>query len=385
VITGLSSRHRPDLALLVGDQVYLDSPIGRMTTDLGQLLGDFQESYVTNWARLAPGRGYAAVLDAAPAACLPDDHEFWNNYPNSSPVTAPATCVKNGRQAWTDAARAMFSAFQSDGARVGVGDAGVPRSSTRVINIPPLSIFLMDNRTAREESRTLTCADLESYRNWVDQIRFPTVPVLVTGPSLLQDAKKKFTVPWKSSWTDANLANFTDDYRAIMGGILELMRRGSPALLLTGDVHYGRVVKAFDLYTENPFYEVISSPSSLVEIPALDQAKSFIDWVRGTEAGTGLRWGSASVLDGSTRIGAAPGVYNYSTLYPREPERRGDHVTVLSFQRTSSGMSLRPTYYFVPKGDPFSSIPAAEARKIDLVWSPRRERFPDAAAAAVAH
>ena len=41
--TGLSRRHRPDLTLLVGDQVYLDSPIGRITTDLGQLLKVFKE------------------------------------------------------------------------------------------------------------------------------------------------------------------------------------------------------------------------------------------------------------------------------------------------------------------------------------------------------
>jgi hypothetical protein len=40
----------------------------------------FEAKYLANWTIPAgPPTGYARILDAAPSASIPDDHEFWNN------------------------------------------------------------------------------------------------------------------------------------------------------------------------------------------------------------------------------------------------------------------------------------------------------------------
>lgn len=95
----------PDLTLLLGDQVYADSPLthyllrSRQSPRSGLLL-----KYWTAWgmSSTAGRRGLRGVLQAGPNYFLPDDHEFWNNWPNQS-VTAKhsyrnvAAAIRNGR------------------------------------------------------------------------------------------------------------------------------------------------------------------------------------------------------------------------------------------------------------------------------------------------
>jgi hypothetical protein len=77
----------PDLSLLVGDQVYADAPFShywlrsRTNPRAGLLL-----KYWMTWgmSRTRPRRGLHGVLTTGPNYFLPDDHEFWNNWPNQS-------------------------------------------------------------------------------------------------------------------------------------------------------------------------------------------------------------------------------------------------------------------------------------------------------------
>lgn len=96
----------PDLTLLLGDQVYADSPLtqyllrSRQSPRSGLLL-----KYWTTWGMspTAGRRGLRGVLHAGPNYFLPDDHEFWNNWANQS-VTAKhsyrniAAAIRNGRR-----------------------------------------------------------------------------------------------------------------------------------------------------------------------------------------------------------------------------------------------------------------------------------------------
>ncbi|MFP5023351.1 alkaline phosphatase D family protein [Pseudonocardia phyllosphaerae] len=78
----------PDLSLLVGDQVYADAPalfyalMARRTPRTYALL-----EYWTSWGMQAGRRGMRTMLAHGPHWFLPDDHEFWNNWPHAS-VTA---------------------------------------------------------------------------------------------------------------------------------------------------------------------------------------------------------------------------------------------------------------------------------------------------------
>ncbi|ANY05605.1 hypothetical protein [Pseudonocardia sp. HH130630-07] len=84
----------PDLALLTGDQVYADAPakfyatMARSTPRTYGLL-----EYWTSWGMQTygddrrPHHGMRELLRHGPHWFLPDDHEFWNNWPHAS-VTA---------------------------------------------------------------------------------------------------------------------------------------------------------------------------------------------------------------------------------------------------------------------------------------------------------
>ena len=72
----------PDLCLFMGDQVYLDLPtIQAFDEDPKWLAKKFEQDYVRNWF----SRGFTEGLGLGPLAFIPDDHEYWNNFPHVSP------------------------------------------------------------------------------------------------------------------------------------------------------------------------------------------------------------------------------------------------------------------------------------------------------------
>lgn len=84
LVAQLPVNFRPHLLLLLGDQVYLDLPtLTNFRDRVDWLAQKFEEDYTANWRGLA---GYAQILEAAPSAAIPDDHEYWNNAPHTSPI-----------------------------------------------------------------------------------------------------------------------------------------------------------------------------------------------------------------------------------------------------------------------------------------------------------
>ncbi|MBN9737979.1 MULTISPECIES: hypothetical protein [unclassified Pseudonocardia] len=91
----------PDIALLTGDQVYADAPakfyatMARSTPRTYGLL-----EYWTSWGMQRYGErrhlGMRELLGHGPHWFLPDDHEFWNNWPHAS-VTARHSYSNIGR------------------------------------------------------------------------------------------------------------------------------------------------------------------------------------------------------------------------------------------------------------------------------------------------
>lgn len=310
---------RPDLVLTVGDQVYLDNPplgtVKHYTHDA--LAKSFEVKYRRNWQ----GMGYAQILRAGPVAAIPDDHEFWNNYPQKN-FPLPTLFSKSSRN-WEKAARDMYDAFQ----------LGPTDTYSYKVVVPPLSFFLLDNRTFREKSThgdpspSARAADLDAYDVWVDEVigSPDLIPVLVTGPSLFQGPKRGV-----GKVMDLNLANCAD-YPAIMRGLLRLSSHGRPPLALTGDVHYGRVISALHA-TGNPYrpwsklYEVISSPASLVGGSQPDAARPDQRFsIEGTSVTLGCEM-----------------------LWPtKDSIEMTDHLALLRFGRTPTGVRLETTYWML--------------------------------------
>ena len=342
VAAHLKGPNRPDLVLTVGDQVYLDNPWHKSIhwTETG-FAKSFEVKYRRNWQ----GSRYANILRAGPVASVPDDHEYWNNYPQPGIIWPMTNFGGFGRDNWERAARSMFDAFQL---------AESDRYSYE-LDVEPLSFFMMDNRTFRErdtifvEARTLRPKDFRLFEKWVDRVidSDTLLPILVTGPSLFQPPKR-----FGEKELDRNISNYAD-YPEIMEGLMKLSSHGRPPLALTGDVHYGRVISAIHA-TGNPartwskLYEVISSPSALV-------------------AGSDK---SAKVPDSRFTVEGTGSLLRCSMMWPTDSEPMGDHVALLKFGRTQTGANLDTTYWMAARPD-HRAVETHQAPRISL------QRFPD--------
>ena len=237
----LPSDVRPDLKLLCGDQVYLDAPsfwtVFPAFTE-GELKRRLLESYLAAWTQEP---GYHTLLADGPNAFTADDHDFWNNAPKGS-VTAPATLIPGLRKRWLDEATRLYRAFQRpdlgliemdmDGLSIRVGEVRVDRTET--------------------DERFMTATDLDKIRTWASDLKSPGC--LVLGQVL-------FTAPAGtiSRHMDLGLPDF-QQYRELLDA---LRKAPHTVVILTGDVHFGRV-SVCQFLNGQEIVEVIASPLALV-------------------------------------------------------------------------------------------------------------------------
>jgi hypothetical protein len=106
IVSQLQSVVKPHLTLLTGDQVYLDLPtLQDFPDDVAWLAAKFEKAYTLNWRGPL---GFTEVLAAAPSLSIPDDHEYWNNFPHPSPFIGNSL-TPTGRDRWRQAAQAMYA------------------------------------------------------------------------------------------------------------------------------------------------------------------------------------------------------------------------------------------------------------------------------------
>lgn len=328
------------LSLLMGDQVYLDLPTFKDFPNRREWLAEkFENDYRRNWfgepaatraSKQAP-TGYAAVLAAAPSVCLPDDHEYWNNFPHASPFIGNSWS-RAGREHWRDAARAMFEGFQLH--------EPTALGGLVELHLPPLSLCVADSRTFRGEkyqadpnlpefANSLTPEALAGIGNWVQRTNAGGgFGLFVTGQSLLAPPASGLG----KRTADAELANY-DDFQSLMRALTRLEK---PALYVTGDVHWGRLVELADPTRRGvtTAFEIITSPCALVTTVGSD------DLARGWSAVKGLfgakdPWPRHGKGEPAAEVlKHLPGPFLKPTTHHRQ---RGDQVAVLSLQRLGEG------------------------------------------------
>ena len=200
----------------------------------------------------AARRGRRLRGGAAPGATYftSDDHELWNNAPNKTPVVLK-TWFGPWRQEWYDAAAELYDAFQATARVMGFGSAGSPSSwPTCAWTAPPI---------VRGCSAT---PDHQRVIDWIDGLQGPGVLVL-GQPMLAAEAGFK-----------GNIADWgLPDYRQYGPLVAAIQRSRHDIVVLTGDVHFGRVAGA-PLPSGANLYEVIASPFSLVELAAAAEVGS---------------------------------------------------------------------------------------------------------------
>ncbi len=349
---------KPHLTLFAGDQVYLDLPtLADFQDDAGWLGNKFQNDYLANWfgdrrssgdPRAIPP-GYPEILSLAPSAFMPDDHEYWNNYPFRASVIQNSW-TPGGRRRWKEAAEALYGAFQQD--------AAVPFSAARTFDVEPISILMLDTRSQRSPSSRADPGDLlgapgrAALTAWVDRLigsatgARPWFGMLVTGQSFFSPAAGAF----KGAIADYEYPDYEADDRFMVAQLERLARAGLPVLLATGDVHWGRVLRADDPGAPGAtVFEVISSPTSLVSSVIVDQAKdvwgaikdlvrlgSRDPWPRhGDPARPPERFGSLGQYSTAVaqRVGGKPAAM------------RGNQAFMLRFGRAAGGLDIEVTCY----------------------------------------
>ncbi|MDQ3491942.1 MAG: hypothetical protein M3452_01600 [Chloroflexota bacterium] len=240
----LPAAARPQVKFLCGDQVYLDAPFPKFQlTRYGDedLRADLLACYLATWTQGGGGGGYSEILRTGATFFTSDDHEFWNNAPRGTPTV---------RNSWTAAGRATWHALATDLYRT--FQATSPSAS---FTVGSLSLRVIDTRVERSEdgSAFVSAGELQGLAAWVDGLGGPGV--LVVGQVVLAERGS-----WWSRFVDMGLPDI-DQY----GEFVRILQRARhDVVVLTGDVHYGRVAGC-TLPTGAQLIEIIASPFSLVD------------------------------------------------------------------------------------------------------------------------
>jgi hypothetical protein len=238
----LPAAARPEVKILCGDQVYLDDPWQHYllnTHDPSELEAEFFRNYRATWMQEP---GFRQLLTDGTNYFTADDHEYWNNAPNFATVIRD-TWLHNGRQQWFATAGQFYQMFQT------------PASIT-TFAVGPLSFFIADTRSHRDSHQRhfMLPMDLDAVGEWIHHLTGPGV--LVVGQPVFRPKTRLL----RGTFADWNLPDY-EQYGELAGLLTQTTHS---ILILSGDVHYGRIAWCF-LPSGSELIEVISSPMSLVD------------------------------------------------------------------------------------------------------------------------
>jgi len=237
----LVQRERPIFKVLMGDQLYADV--------WAPLPHTLPEGLAHKYERYWGDDAYRELLAACPTLVSCDDHEFWNDFPQPQ-VQVPLSWDRFQPGTGT-ALAALYDAYQSslnpDGRR------------WTTLSVGPVSFFIADTRSHRTRdddphARLMTEEQWEDLEEWASTLHGPGV--LVLPQPLLKTGGSK---------TDRTLVDFKESDR--LGAIFERALGGHEPhdiLILTGDIHTGRLSSAEIVGLRGQIHELVASPASLV-------------------------------------------------------------------------------------------------------------------------
>src|SRR5215204_2928230 len=357
---------RPHLKMLVGDQVYVDQPPAItiipwvdpsekrwvMWPAIGSqaLREHITGRYRASWERLD------GLLSLGANICLSDDHEFWNDFPNT-PIYA-LWPILNSSETFRNSMERVCREFVEKVQRT----RGV--ESFTIGTPPQLSVFIADTRMHREREteRFMLDADLDRLVEWLAGLTCPGVLVLGQPIHATPLSIWKGLFGTDNTITDRNLPAFTQFAR--LAQALQLAPRD--VCVLSGDVHFGRVASV-ELFREGEIepmrlFEVIASPMG-----QLDGANSYFDPNEGPS--------TFPANPEHTAPGVTPGSISWTNTVPTlagEPNIPGhgrhamEHFMTLAFSAAVNGdVRVRVSAWLLRS-------PPGEDGLPDLAW---REEF----------
>ena len=226
-----SGNVRPDVTFLTGDQVYLDIGFDSLSLRPDEVRQRIANDYALHWQALG------SILNRGGTWMLPDDHEYWNDYPfyDSLIPTLLALKLPWVRRAWNSAAKDAVKNVQRS-----------PKVDTFSIG-KDLSFCLADLRSFRESNKFIATQMFTPIVNWAKSLRSPGV--FVSPQPLIVERNP----------TERNLLSFQSQYKELVEA---LAHSGHDIVVLSGDVHFGRIATVPLGNNGARLIEVIASPLS---------------------------------------------------------------------------------------------------------------------------
>ena len=223
----------PDLTFLTGDQVYLDIGFDTRSWRVPEVRRRIAQDYARHW------QGLGDVLCRGATYMLPDDHEWYNGYPEPDPGNPYLWPLQDDRlrEAWERTARQGI---------VNVQQCPV----VEFLEFPgDLAICIADMRSYRHPAKgeLMKPNDLERVLAWAEGL---TTPGVLVCPQPLIVGKSRH---------EANPLDYTRDYCRLLAA---LGSTGHDIVLMTGDVHYRRMASVKLAVRGAKMHEVVSSPLS---------------------------------------------------------------------------------------------------------------------------
>ena len=319
----------PDLTVLTGDQVYLDVGFELRSRVPREVRRRIAQDYARHW------QGLSDVLTRGATYMLPDDHEWYNGYPDPDPNNPYLWALqdKKVRKAWERTARQGIENVQQC-------------PVVEIMEFPgDLSLCFADLRSFRKPNLggLMNPKDLNRVLAWAQGL---TTPGVLVSPQPLVVTRNPH---------EANLLDYTEDYCRLLAA---LGSTGHDIVVMSGDVHYGRVVSVKLGARGATLHEVVSSPlSNLTYLnawfatnqnrltPARFPDRRAFDHPQGKQHLSG--WESQTVnhypeknKDGS-RYDIEPKTSWRKWIYPGTRTR--EHFMTIAFSRHGNGSGIRMT------------------------------------------
>ena len=236
-----SSQHRPHFSFLLGDQVYLDIDLGTFSYRTKDIRKRIARIYATNWIALS------GVFRHGATWFLPDDHEFWNNYPVREELNPFKSLLSLDKvhDIWKQTSRDGVNNIQSV-------------KPIRFIDIgDDLRFCIVDFRSQRTKQKLLPKHYFKSIIDWLHKLSCPGV--LVMSQPLIDEIGKG---------NEKNLPNYAQ-YDELVTAIANAKH---DILVLAGDLHMGRIATVHFAPRNvaergTVMHEVVASPLSNLSGP----------------------------------------------------------------------------------------------------------------------
>jgi len=218
---------RPSIKLLCGDQVYLDPILLTRLWKKASHAARTVSIYRATWTH----PGFGALLKSGMNVFCPDDHDLWNDY------TVEDGGADKERE---EAAKRAIQVFQCD-------------TPWQQFEVSPLRFMVVDTRQRR------TLPEAKDKPQFVDEDVLDEVVAWVSsnrGPGVLVLGQPIFGEHGYHGKFGSDIPQYSRQFKRLAQALLAAPRS---ILVLSGDVHWGRVAHATNR-NEQRLIEVISSP-----------------------------------------------------------------------------------------------------------------------------